>query len=98
MASAESVLELVVGTPFLLTALAVFAALIFWWGQQQPFASRPAAFSLHNADGVERIIAYKCRMQLIKLCFNRRQHEISYNADNYLCWKQAEKGWTAHCE
>jgi len=30
MASAESILEAVVGTPFLLTALAVFAALIYW--------------------------------------------------------------------
>ena len=30
MASAESILEIVVGTPFLLTALAVFAALIYW--------------------------------------------------------------------
>jgi hypothetical protein len=30
MPPTESILEIVVGTPFLLTALAVFAALIYW--------------------------------------------------------------------
>jgi hypothetical protein len=30
MPPAESILEIVVGTPFLLTALAVLAALIYW--------------------------------------------------------------------
>ena len=34
MATAESVLEVIVGAPFLLTALAVFAALIYWCGYE----------------------------------------------------------------